>query len=60
MKKNIVTNASTPWAWSFWPKTRLALKNTYLSYLEQQKLLEEERVKEEKKKKRRRKKEKKN
>jgi len=51
IEKNIVTNASTPWAWSFWPKTRLALKNTYLSYLEQQKLLEEERVKEEKKKK---------
>lgn len=54
LSKNIVKSVSSPWAWSYWPLTRKALKNEYSSFLdkkEEERLelvrLEEERKKEE-------------
>jgi hypothetical protein len=54
ISKNIVKSEYSLWAWTYWPKTRLALKNEYNTFLvkkEKEKIelarIEEERKKEE-------------
>lgn len=52
LNNDIVKSEYSPWAWTYWPKTRLALKNAYNIFLQKQEeeKLELARIEEERKK----------